>query len=130
MSESDAFESSIPAEARPVVEVIRTFGLREWAMLIAIMTGSVYAFHWIAGLLGWPVYLRTSASMVGGPHVGAGVAVLGLGMLVTGTVPTLLLGWLRIEAGLFAAAVGVGALASRGGTVGSLLRFTQRPQMY
>lgn len=111
-------------------EAVRHFGLRHWMVLIVLSAASCVGYLWIARLMQWPVYLRSSASLIAGPRVGAGVAAVAIGMLATVVVSTLLLGWVRVEAGLFAAAAGLGAMACIGGTVGAVLREGMGAKVY
>ncbi len=110
--------------------MIHTFGFREWGVLVAGVVIAVAAFQFLGQLLHWPMVPGHSASLIASPHVAAGVATLLIGMVATMTVGTLTLGWLRAEAGLFVSALGLAAMANRGGTVGALLRTAEHPHVY
>ncbi len=92
--------------------------------------GSVALFLILTRVLGWPVYLRLEASLLAGASPLAGIAAVAVGMMAAVVLGSALLGRLRYEAGLFTACIGLAALASRGGTVGALLRSVGRPQVY
>jgi hypothetical protein len=130
MAEINGQPSDAGGEAAAAAPMVRSFGLRDWALLIAAAVGSVALFQFLARLLRWPIFPGYSASLLASANLGAGLIALAIGLLATLIVGMLLLGWLRAEAGLFVAAIGLAALANRGGTVGALLRWSQRPQLY
>ena len=98
--------------------------------LALVSGGCVALFLLLSKLMGWPVYLKCEASLLTSASPVTGIAVVVVGLFLSILAATLLLGHLRYEAGLFAACIGLAALASRGGTVGSLLRSSGRPQVY
>ena len=95
-----------------------------------ISAGCVSLFLVLSRMMGWPVFVRAEASLLASASPLAGVAAVGVGMLAAVILGSLLLGRLRYEAGLFAACIGLAAMAARGGTVGALLRTVGRPQVY
>ena len=98
--------------------------------LAIVSSGCVGLFYTVARLLAWPHYLKYEASLLASSSPAAAIGAVVVGMLLALVLGTLLLGKLRYEAGLFAACIGLAALANRGGTVGSLLRTVGQPRVY
>jgi hypothetical protein len=98
--------------------------------IAAISAGCVGLFYTVSRMLGWPAYLKCEASLLASSSPVIGMVSLIVGMLLALFLATLLLGQLRYEAGLFAACIGLAALANRGGTVASLLRTVGSPRVY
>jgi hypothetical protein len=106
------------------------FNHRERFFLAAVSGGCVALFLLLSHLMGWPIYPKQEASLLASASPVTGIAVVGVGLILSVLAASLLLGHLRYEAGLFAACIGLAGLAARGGPVGSLLRAAGRPQVY
>ena len=109
---------------------IEPFTLLERGLLAVLIALSVWCFRVAAEWLQWPREPLFSASLLASVHPMAGLAAMGVGVVACLAMGSLLLGRSRYEAGLFAAACGLAALASRGGTVGNALRSIGRPELY
>src|SRR4051812_45318233 len=115
---------------RLVINVVGAFTLAERAMIAGLVFLAVWCFHATAAWLQWPREPGFSGSLLASIHPAAGLAAMGVGVVACLALGSLVLGRSRYEAGLFTAACGLAVLASRGGTVGNVLRTVNRPELY
>jgi hypothetical protein len=110
--------------------VFQSFSFSQWLRLSLVMAACVVVTWFAARLLGWPTFLRREASVLAStsPMMGIAAAVVSLGICIP--LGTLLAGKLRFDAGMFVAAIGLAALAARGGPVSGALRETANPRLY
>jgi hypothetical protein len=110
--------------------VFQSFSFLQW-LLLSLVTGACVVVTWMAAkLLGWPTFMRQEASVLASaaPMMGIATAVVSLAICIP--LGTLLAGRLRFDAGMFTAAIGLAALAARGGPVSGALRSTANPRLY
>jgi hypothetical protein len=118
------------APAHPAARTWDALGPGQRLLLWSIVGLCIGINYWVGRVLGWPMFPHHEASLLAAKTPGIAVATAVIAILVSLTVGTLLLGRLRYDAGLFAAAIGLATLAVRGGPVNDTLRTAGHPQLY
>ena len=125
------FQRTVARDAAPLKSRGQhAFGAPQWLALAGVAALCAMIFSYVARMLGWPEFPGSCGSILAGALPAGGIATAVVAMFLCIILATLLLGRLEYEIGLFAACIGLAALAVRGGTAGALLRTAGHPQVY
>jgi hypothetical protein len=114
----------------PAGVVARPPGWQSRTFLLAACLLSLAVFWWAGGAAGVAREYGFDGSLLVGPGPVGNVIATGVLIVVTVALGTLLAGFVRPDAGLFAAAVGLTALSVRGRAVYSVLHHGDGPRVF
>lgn len=130
MTEAISPASAPSPPSHPPALIARPPGWQSRMFLLLASILSLVVFWWAGGIFGMTRAAGFDGSLLVGPGPVGNVIATGVLVVATVALGTLLAGFVRPDAGLFAAAVGLTALSVRGQPVYATLHYADGPRVF